>query len=184
MAAEFGKPQWTFSMVTYAFVSGTQVAATYTQNGRWKLAMIDVYTKQFTPIDLDVQPLESIKAVVGATDLSTEARPVRRSPEGEGGSAKVEDTDIYFLGGSATQPPAIMRLRGRQLDVLRSSTSELIPREWISIPEAVTFTVKDREVHAFYYPPTNPNVTPPVGERPPLLVITHGGPTGATTDVL
>jgi dipeptidyl aminopeptidase/acylaminoacyl peptidase len=160
MAAEFGKPQWTFSMVTYAFVSGTRAAATYTQNGRWKLAMIDVYTKQFTPIELDVQPIESIK------------------------TSAAEGTDIYFLGGSATQPLAIMRLHGGLLEVLRSSTSESIPREWISIPEAMTFTVQNREVHAFYYPPTNPNVTPPVDERPPLLVITHGGPTGATTDVL
>ena len=46
MAAEFGKPQWTFSMVSYAFVSPTRMAATYVQNGRWKLAMIDVYTKK------------------------------------------------------------------------------------------------------------------------------------------
>ena len=50
--------------------------------------------------------------------------------------------------------------------------------------EAVTFKVKDRDVHAFYYAPTNPDVTAPPGDKPPLLVITHGGPTGATTDVL
>jgi dipeptidyl aminopeptidase/acylaminoacyl peptidase len=164
MAAEFGKPQWTFSMVTYAFVSATRVAATYTQHGRWKLAMIDVYTKQFTPIDLDVQPLESIKATA---------------------------TDLYFLGGSATQSPAVMRLDlnpakagHHRLEVVRSSASERIPREWISIPESVTFTVKDRDVHAFYYPPHNPDVRPATTEKPPLLVITHGGPTGATSDVL
>jgi dipeptidyl aminopeptidase/acylaminoacyl peptidase len=157
MAAEFGKPQWTFSMVTYAFVSGTRVAATYTQHGRWKLAMIDVYTKQFTPIDLEVQPLESIK---------------------------VGGADVYFVGGSSTQPPAIMRLRGNQLETIRSSTSESIPREWISVAEAVTFTVKGRDVHGFYYPPTNPDAMPSPDETPPLLVITHGGPTGATTDVL
>ena len=188
MAAEFGKPQWTFSMVTYAFVSSTRVAATYTQNGRWKLAMIDVYTKQFTPIELDVQPMESIKA-----SLATEGTEKNtRAAEGtEKNTRAAEGTDIYFLGGSATQPPAIMRLRGRQLDVLRSSTSELIPREWISVPEAVTFTVKDREVHAFYYAPTNPEIkshaqqiNSSLDEKPPLLVITHGGPTGATTDVL
>ena len=34
MAAEFGKPQWTFSMITYAFVRRTQIAATYTVDGR------------------------------------------------------------------------------------------------------------------------------------------------------
>ncbi|MGH9221587.1 MAG: prolyl oligopeptidase family serine peptidase [Vicinamibacterales bacterium] len=182
MAAEFGKPQWTFSMVTYAFVSATRAAATYTQNGRWKLAMIDVYTQQFTPIELDVQPLESIKA-----SLSAVARPVRRSPEGEGASAKAEaadGADLYFVGGSATQPPAIMRLRDGQLEILRSSTSDPISREWISVPEAITFQIEDRDVHAFYYSPHNPDVTPPANEHPPLLVITHGGPTGATADVL
>jgi dipeptidyl aminopeptidase/acylaminoacyl peptidase len=157
MAAEFGKPQWTFSMVTYAFVSATRMAATYVQNGRWKLAIIDVYTKHFEPVDLPLQPLESIKATKDA---------------------------IYFVGGSATQPPAIMRLRGEQLDILRSSTSEQISRAWISVPEAVTFQVKDRDVHGFYYAPNNPEVTPSPNERPPLLVITHGGPTGATSDVL
>ncbi len=163
MPAEFGKPQWTFSMVSYAFVSPTRMAATYVQNGRWKLAMIDVYTKRFQPVDLPVQPIESIKA----------AEP--RATEG---------TDIYFVGGSSTDSPAIMRLRGGQLDVLRKSTTEHIPREWISVPEAITFKVKERDVHAFYYPPTNPDVEPPPGDKPPLLVITHGGPTGATLDVL
>jgi dipeptidyl aminopeptidase/acylaminoacyl peptidase len=77
-----------------------------------------------------------------------------------------------------------MRLREGKLEVLRSSTTERIPREWVSVPEAVTFTVKERKVHAFYYPPTNPEVTAPPGDTPPLLVITHGGPTGATSDVL
>ena len=157
MEAEFGKPQWTFSMVTYAFVSPTRVAATYTQEGQWKLAMIDVYTKQFHPIDLAVQPLESIKANANA---------------------------IYFVGGSTVEPAAVLRLRESQLEVLRSSTTEQIPREWISVAEAVTFNVKDRAVHGFYYRPTNPEAQAPPGEKPPLIVITHGGPTGATTDVL
>jgi dipeptidyl aminopeptidase/acylaminoacyl peptidase len=188
MAAEFGKPQWTFSMVTYAFVSGTRAAATYTQNGRWKLAMIDVYTKQFTPIELDVQPLESIKArAAEGTDKNT------RAAEGTDKNTRAtEGTDIYFIGGSATQPPAIMRLRDRQLEILRSSTSDPIPREWISVPEPITFKVRDRDVHAFYYAPHNPDAGSgvpgfkgsEVGEKPPLLVITHGGPTGATTEVL
>ena len=164
MEVEFGKPQWTFSMVTYAFVSPTRMAATYVEDGRWKLAMIDVYTKQFAPVELPVQPLESIKAA--------------------------PNRGIYFVGGSATEPTAIIKVvdppRGghQQIEVLKSSSSESIPREWISVAEAVTFTVKDRPVHAFYYRPTNPEVTAPPGEKPPLLVITHGGPTGATSDVL
>jgi dipeptidyl aminopeptidase/acylaminoacyl peptidase len=172
MSAEFGKPQWTFSMVTYAFVSATRIAATYTKDGRWKLAMIDPYRKTFEPVDLPVQPLESIKA-------------------------NPKSGDLYFIGGSATQPSAIMTLvnpakAGHHiLQVMKASSAETIPVEWISVAETVTFRVKDRDVHAFYYPPKNPDVVrgggpvgPALDEKPPLLVITHGGPTGATTDVL
>jgi dipeptidyl aminopeptidase/acylaminoacyl peptidase len=167
MAAEFGKPQWTFSMVTYAFAGPTRIAATYVERGEWKLAFIDPVLKVFQPVDVPLQPLESIKA------------------NGSG---------IYFIGGSATEPAAVVRLRGgaaagaaaerATLEILRRSSTEQIPAEWISEAEAVTFTVKDRDVHAFYYPPTNPDVVPPAGERPPLLVVTHGGPTGATNNVL
>jgi dipeptidyl aminopeptidase/acylaminoacyl peptidase len=151
-------------MVTYAFLGDTRIAATYVQQGRWKLAVIDTDRKTFEPVDLPIQPIESIKA-------------------------NPNTGDIYFVGGSPTDPPAVIRLRlesnfTASADRLRESTSERIPREWISIPEAVTFTIKDRDVHGFYYPPTNPEVTPPANEKPPLFVITHGGPTGATSDVL
>ena len=40
------------------------------------------------------------------------------------------------------------------------------------------------EAHAFYYPPTNPDFEAPAGEKPPLLVILHGGPTGASSKSL
>ncbi len=159
MAAEFGKPQWTFSMVTYAFISADQVAATYTRDGRWHLALIDTHTRQFTRAELPVQPLESIHA---------------------------NATAIYFLGGSPTAATAITRFEpgDMAIEVLRSASAEQIAVEWISVPVAVTYTAAGRDVHAFYYPPTNPDVVAPAGERPPLLVLTHGGPTGATQDVL
>lgn len=159
MAAEFGKPQWTFSMVTYAFISADQIAATYTRDGRWHLALIDTNTRGFTPVELPVQPLESIHATADA---------------------------VYFLGGSPTSATAITRLRVGDLSIepLRSASAEQIDPAWISVSEAVTYTAAGREVHAFYYPPTNPDVTAAAGERPPLLVLTHGGPTGATVDAL
>jgi len=159
MAAEFGKPQWTFSMVTYAFVSAERIAVTYAQDGRWHLGLIETQTRAFTPVGLPVQPLESIHATAEA---------------------------IYFIGGSALTANAITRLalQDRSLAVLRSASAERIEPVWISVPEAVTFTAAGRDVHAFYYPPVNPDVRAPAGERPPLLVLTHGGPTGATVDVL
>ncbi|MEY4095321.1 MAG: hypothetical protein RLZZ53_2520 [Acidobacteriota bacterium] len=159
MAAEFGKPQWTFSMVTYAFVDKARIAATYTQDGRWHLAMINVETKAFEPMNVGVEPLETIKS---------------------------NGTDIFFIGGSPTQASAVMQCAAASgvSRMVRPSSTESLPPEWISVAEAVTYRAGNREVHAFYYAPANPETQAPAGERPPLLVVTHGGPTGATNDVL
>lgn len=175
MAAEFGKPQWTFSMVTYAFTGSDRIAATYVQQGRWHLAMIDTRLKTFEAVELPVEVLESIRAVEARTKEADGAEKSDRASDG---------ADIYFIGGSASEPAGVMCLRQGRVEVLRSSAADRIPAEWISRGEAVTFAVKDRAVHAFYYPPTNPQAAAPPGERPPLIVVTHGGPTGATSSVL
>jgi dipeptidyl aminopeptidase/acylaminoacyl peptidase len=68
-------------------------------------------------------------------------------------------------------------------EVLRAATTDRIDRAWISVPEAITFESSGRDVHAFYYAPKNPEVVAPPGEKPPLLVLSHGGPTDQATDV-
>ncbi len=66
--------------------------------------------------------------------------------------------------------------------VLRSSSSMVIPPETISRPEPITFSGGEgRPTHALFYPPANGDYAAPPGERPPLIVIGHGGPTAATS---
>lgn len=49
-----------------------------------------------------------------------------------------------------------------------------------SVPEPITFPTPDGAVaHAIFYPPTSATHAGPLDERPPLVVLTHGGPTGA-----
>jgi dipeptidyl aminopeptidase/acylaminoacyl peptidase len=171
MAAEFGKPQWSFSMCTYAFVTANRIAVTYVQDGRWRLALIETDPRKFEPVDLPIEPFESIRADARA---------------------------IYFVGGSPTEPEAVTRVTvaAMEPEVLRAS-GDKIAAEWVSIAQPVTFAVTPdpgpephmgeapppRDVHAFYYPPKNPSAAAPEGDKPPLLVLTHGGPTSATTDV-
>jgi len=53
---------------------------------------------------------------------------------------------------------------------------------FISEPEAIEFpTGSGLTAHAFIYPPRHPEYTGMPGDRPPLIVISHGGPTTATT---
>lgn len=160
LAAEFGKPQWTFSMSTYAFITAERLAVTYTQDGRWRLALVETEPRRFEPITLSLEPLESLRATT---------------------------RDLYFIGGSPTSAPAITRmtLAATEAEVVRPSSSDRIEAAWLSIPEAVTFpSAQGETVHAFHYAPRNPTVSAPPGEKPPLLVLTHGGPTGASEATL
>ncbi len=50
----------------------------------------------------------------------------------------------------------------------------------VSLPEQLSFpSTGGRTAHAWFYPPASAVATGPQGELPPLLVLVHGGPTGA-----
>jgi dipeptidyl aminopeptidase/acylaminoacyl peptidase len=69
--------------------------------------------------------------------------------------------------------------------VLRASSSVTVDQAYLSIPRSIEFpTENDLTAHAFFYPPTNRDYEAPAGERPPLIVISHGGPTSASTTTL
>jgi dipeptidyl aminopeptidase/acylaminoacyl peptidase len=171
MRAEFGKPQWLFSDRTYAFVTANRLAVTYTEEGRWKLAFLDLGPRRFQTVDLPVEALDGICATTH---------------------------ELFFIGGSPTEPTSIVRLTldassssgAYQIEIIRAAKGDRIDAAWVSVPQAVSFesaAVSGDDqwtVHAFYYPPRNPNAEAPAGELPPLLVVSHGGPTTATWDVL
>jgi len=51
----------------------------------------------------------------------------------------------------------------------------------ISRPEPMSFpTEGGQTAHAIFYPPANADYQAPEGERPPLIVVSHGGPTSQT----
>jgi dipeptidyl aminopeptidase/acylaminoacyl peptidase len=68
--------------------------------------------------------------------------------------------------------------------VIRACTDDRIEQRWISPAAAITFESDEQVVYAFYYAPKNPDFIAPEGDRPPLLVLSHGGPTGAASDAL
>ena len=71
------------------------------------------------------------------------------------------------------------------VEVLRSSEDEALDPGYLSVPEPIEFpTEGGRTAHALYYPPANRDVQGPAGERPPLVVASHGGPTaGVVSDL-
>ncbi len=67
-------------------------------------------------------------------------------------------------------------------DVLRAGSGAVLPTESVSVPTRVTFSTGGGEdAFAWFHPPVNPAAQGPDGERPPLLVLVHGGPTSAAS---
>ena len=75
-------------------------------------------------------------------------------------------------------------LRPIAVEVVRRSTELRFDSGDLSVPEAIEFpTESGRTAHAFFYRPKNSSSSAPPGERPPLIVKSHGGPTGATSSL-
>lgn len=158
--AEFATAQWVFNMSLYAFLSATEIICTYNEAGDWKLAKLDTAAKSLTPI---------------ATPY-TEIRNLR-----------VANNQVFFGAGSPTQMDSILRLNLATNDFTTlccSSDIQLAP-DFLSVAEAIEFPTENYlTAHAFYYAPKNKDYAAPTDEKPPLIVISHGGPTGATSSTL
>jgi dipeptidyl aminopeptidase/acylaminoacyl peptidase len=157
MEAEFGEPQWIFGMSKYGFLSPDKIVCAYTQNGRWNLAVIDTTACQLETIEMPYTDLWNVKVWNGK-----------------------------FIGatGNPTEPSAIRTFdfsKGKW-ETIRSSSGVVVDPGYISIPEPVEFpTENGLTAYGIYYPPENKGYIGPKDEKPPLLVKSHGGPTGATT---
>ncbi len=156
-AAEFGLPLWVFGMSTYGFESAESLICTYSEDGISKLARLHTHTLELTEIPTPYTSISGIQ-VLGAS--------------------------VVFGAGSPTQPGAIAHLdlaTGQITELRRSSTVDIDPG-YISVPQAVEFpTANGLTAHGFFYPPQNQDFIAPAGEKPPLLVKIHGGPTAATS---
>ena len=155
MQAEFGQPQWAFAMSSYGFDGHGRIVCKVSQQGRATLAIIDPTRGSFTPLPLPFCAINELQ---------------------------VGDDFAVFLGATETESEGVIRLdlaTGAH-EVLRSTTRSRVDPAFVSTAEAISFpTEHGLQAHAFYYPPANRGFHGPAGEKPPLIVISHGGPTGA-----
>ena len=150
--AEFGLPQWVFGMSTYAF-AGDQIIAAFAKDGRWSLGI----SPDFKPLDLPWTYFSQIRA---------------------------SGNFAVFIAGSSLQDKAIYQydLKKKKTTLLAHNVHPHLDRGTISEGQFVTYkSGKGRKAHAFYYPPTNKDFKAPAAALPPLVVMTHGGPTSSTS---
>ena len=160
MSAEFAGPAWTLGGRWYGFLSADVILACYTREGRWQLATIEVATGALARLDL---------------------------PYTEWSGVGIADGRAVLRAAAPDRPAAIVLLEfvsGTVSEIARAGELPVDPA-YLAAPQAVEFPSEPgRTAHALYYAPTNPDHQAPAGERPPLIVKSHGGPTGSTSSEL
>ncbi|QYJ99224.1 S9 family peptidase [Shewanella alkalitolerans] len=152
LAGEFARPDWLLGNHSYAFESEEQLIASVQTEGRTYLLRLH------TQLGIS----ESIAAEFA------EVKQVVKGPDG-----------VYFIGSKITPEKGIYRIRGRGVEwVYGPRVTPLDPR-YISRAESIQFTsdISGLPVYGYFYGPMNPDYIAPDDQRPPLIVMLHGGPT-------
>ncbi|MHB8506122.1 MAG: alpha/beta hydrolase family protein, partial [Acidimicrobiales bacterium] len=151
MEAEFGVPAWVFGRRTYTFLAnGTLVAAWHGPRG------------------------SGVGVVGGGT-----AHPIETPYTSFEYLAAAADDQVAAVASSPHDPPAVVRVGlDGAVEVLRRSRQVDLPDGAVSVPQRVAFpTAGGETAWALVYRPASAGFSGPDDERPPLVVMTHGGPT-------
>jgi dipeptidyl aminopeptidase/acylaminoacyl peptidase len=163
VGSDIGGPQWVFGQSRYALLDDGRIVLAYGRDGADRLAVLEPGGK---PRELDL-PYAAYRYVTA------------------------QGNAVVCVAGGPANEPVVLRVDvdSGTPEVLRPARDLGLDPAWFSRPQHVTFPTPDDGTgidvaHALVYPPTNPSVTAPAGERPPLMVVVHGGPTAAATPVL
>ena len=156
-AEEFGTPSWVFGYSTYGFLEDGRIVCRRESAGTTPIGILDPATGELLDLDL---PFEEVFPTV-----------------------TVRGTRVLVGVGGPRRPQAILALDVRTADAEVLAEAEVPPIDpaYLSVPRPIAFPTTDgATAYGYHYPPANPDFVAPEGELPPLLVLSHGGPTAAT----
>lgn len=169
MAHDLGAPDWQFGTSSYAVARDETVIGTWFDRGFSRLGVLHPGADRFVEIPTTY----------------TEIAQLRTADDGR---------SVLAVAGSASEPMAVVRIEvpapgseaSTSISVLRRARESTVDPTHLSLPEPVELpTGGGLTAHAlFYAPPRHAGVRAPEGERPPLIVSIHGGPTGMARTAL
>ncbi|KAK4782286.1 hypothetical protein SAY86_016388 [Trapa natans] len=168
--AEFARPLWVFGMNSYEIKSYDDknlIICSYRQNGRSNIGILDDSQNSLSLLEV---PFTDIQDIALGNDV------------------------LYVEGASGVLPSSVAKvtLESEKLKVLdfhvvwSSSPDVLKYKPYFSLPELIEFPTKvpGENAYAYFYPPLNPLYQALEGEKPPLLLKSHGGPTAEARGML
>jgi dipeptidyl aminopeptidase/acylaminoacyl peptidase len=158
--AEFTGPDWIFGQSTYGFLPDGRLIATWWQRALANIGVLDRASGRLDRWDVPYTAVGSLRSY------------------GDGAVAVV---------ASAVDEPAVVVFDGRGAvkETLRRSRPATPDRGYLSAAQPIEFSTEGGETaHALWYEPANPDAKAPAEELPPLIVMSHGGPTASASPAL
>ena len=154
--AEYAGPAWGLGSHWYAVAAPGLLVARRVENGRQGLVIVDRERGFASPVDAPYDSFGSLARVPGG---------------------------IACIGGRANAPSelGIVDIATGNTVVVAGGGALPASQAVVSAAERITFATTAGDCHAWFHPPRNGALKGLPGERPPLLVITHGGPTGSAS---
>jgi dipeptidyl aminopeptidase/acylaminoacyl peptidase len=156
---DIGFPQWAFGQSCFALLDDGRVAFVLRDAGLDQLAVREV-DGAVTTVEHDVTSIDQIR------------------PHG---------SDVVAIVASGATEPEIARIDlDGLIETLVPPRDLGLPSGWFPELQVLDFATGagDAQAHALFYPPTSLDAVGPRDERPPLIVLIHGGPTGAARPML
>ncbi|WP_431879643.1 S9 family peptidase [Amycolatopsis sacchari] len=155
--AEIGMPAWLLGGARYVPLPDGRIVFARWSGGYDGLAVAEP-AGPITELGLPFSAIDSVR------------------PDGDG---------VLVVAGTPTEEPGVHRVSATgEVQTLRAPRDPGFDPAYVSVPEPISFPSGDRVAHGLFYAPANPEFTAPEGERPPLLVVIHGGPTAQAVPVL
>jgi len=153
--AEFGLPMWGFRFMSWDFLpSSERIVANYEKKGQSFLALIDPITRVLETLQSPFDDYYGIQAY--------------------------SEHEIVFFGNSFNKPSTLVKfdLQSMTYDIIKSSFTNPLSEQDISIPQHLEYPTSDgKRAYGLLYLPKNKKYVAPEGDKPPLIVMVHGGPT-------
>jgi dipeptidyl aminopeptidase/acylaminoacyl peptidase len=160
--AEFAMPLWVFGQAMYGFLDDGRIACAWSSAAFPHLGLLDPRTGSME--ELDPERLPALRAA----------------------RIRSDGRRLVYVGASPTLGAAVVVLdtQTRDLAVVANASEVAVDPRYVSEPQSITFESHGRSAHALVYPPRNDDYDLPEVELPPLLVLSHGGPTAQTEPAL
>jgi dipeptidyl aminopeptidase/acylaminoacyl peptidase len=155
--AEFCGPQWALGQRPYAIINDDHLLCSINRSGEQSIAIVRIS--------------DGLLHQVAASGIAATSIDVG----GRSAAAVLNYPD---------QPPALALLdldHGSWVALRRSSAAMIMDAASVSLAQPVDWTGEYGLVHGYFYPPTNAGYSAPVGSLPPLITVSHGGPTSFAT---